>query len=462
MATSIGKGSYLLWKKFFGKWRFYRFYYPAMQYKQPQYHYGMQVDAVHAIKQQLSKPQTYTIGSVETVIYDAMTLINLSTNDHHKPCSKDYIISVCFIFMIIMCASKKLFFLLLILLFACKADIDHVMPELTGITESVYASGTIKSLNQYQVYATVSGIISEVFVREGDTLKKGNPILSISNEEQTLSRQNAALSLQLADVSANKGKLRDAQMAVDLAKSKMKNDSLLFNRQSALWKQNIGTKVELEQRELTYKNSRNAYYAAVTSYEDLKRQVDIIAAQSRNSLAISEKLVGDYTLRSEIDGVVYELLGEKGELVVPQSPVGLIGDPHRFLLELQVDEHDIVRIKKGMRVLVTMDSYKDKVYTAVVSKIDLLMNKQTKTFTVEAEFIQRPPLLYPNTSLEANIIIQSKEKALLIPRSFMLNDSTVLKTNGETVVVKTGLKDFQKIEILSGISQTDELKKPGP
>ena len=79
---------------------------------------------------------------------------------------------------------------------------------------------------------------------------------------------------------------------------------------------------------------------------------------------------------------------------------------------------------------------------------------------VEAEFIQKPERIYPNITFEANIIIQEKSGALLIPRIYLLKDSLVIKSNGDTVVVKTGLKDYQKVEILSGIKSDDELLKP--
>jgi hypothetical protein len=79
---------------------------------------------------------------------------------------------------------------------------------------------------------------------------------------------------------------------------------------------------------------------------------------------------------------------------------------------------------------------------------------------VEAEFVHRPERLYPNITLEANIILQFKKQAILIPRNYLINDSLVVKSDGEKVLVKTGLRDFQKIEIISGINAEDELLKP--
>ena len=345
-------------------------------------------------------------------------------------------------------------------LMACKNKTESIQPETASISESIYASGIIKSKNQYQAYATVNGIVETVFVAEGDMVKKGSPILSISNEAQRLSKENAELAARFADVNANQGKLNEAKLLLDLAKNKMKNDSNMFVRQKTLWAQNIGSKVELEQRELAYQNAKTAYYSASVKYEDLKRQLDLSSTQSKNTLLISAKQESDYTLKSEIDGVVYNLYKSKGELVGLQTPLAVIGDEKQFILEMQVDEYDIFKIKKDMQVLVTLDSYKGKVFNAKVTKIYPLMNERSKTFLVEAEFTQAPEVLYPNITFEANIVMQQKDKALLIPRNYLLNDSTVLNAKGEEVRISTGLKDYQKIEILSGLSANDEIRKP--
>lgn len=355
---------------------------------------------------------------------------------------------------------KRFPIVFVILLFACKSKVEKIKPTIESISESIYASGIIKSENQYQAYASVNGIVENVYVSEGDSVKKGDPILSVSNEAQRLNKENAELAAAFSDINANQGKLNDAQLAVDLAKNKMKVDSALYFRQKSLWQQQIGTKVELEQRELAYQNSKNLYYSSVVRYNDLKRQLNFSSAQSKKNLLIAGKMESDYVLKSEIDGIIYSLTKSKGEIVGVQTPVAVIGDASRFILEMQVDEYDILKVKKGLTVLVTLESYKGKVFEAVVTKINPLMNERSKTFVVEAEFIKQPEILYPNISFEANIVIQSKDKAILIPREYLLNDSFVVKPNGDKVAVKTGLKDYQKIEIISGINETEELIKP--
>ncbi|MBP9070016.1 MAG: efflux RND transporter periplasmic adaptor subunit [Bacteroidia bacterium] len=355
---------------------------------------------------------------------------------------------------------KKLFIIPFLFLFACKDKVERTKPTEESISESIYASGIAKSKNQYQAFAIVNGIIENIFVTEGDSVKKGDPILSISNETQKLNKENAELAAQFADVNANQGKLNEVKQLIDLSRNKMKNDSALYFRQKNLWQDQIGTKVELENRELAYQNSKNAYYSSLVRHDDLKRQLDFNSQQSKKNLMISSKLEGDFTLRSEIDGIIYSLPKSKGEIVGLQTPLAVIGDASNFVLEMQVDEFDILKIKKGLPVLITLDSYKGRVFEAKVTKIDPLMNERSKTFLVEAEFIQKPEVLYPNITFEANIVLQTKEKALLVPRNYLIGDSIIIKANGDKVAVKTGLKDYKKIEILSGLSANDEIIKP--
>ena len=356
--------------------------------------------------------------------------------------------------------NHRILFILIVFLYSCKTSVEKIKPEIMPISQSVYASGIIKSRDQYQAYATVNGIIEQLFVTEGDTVKKGQAILSVSNDVQQLNTENARLSANFNDIAANQGKLNEAVSLIELSRNKMKNDSLLFFRQKNLWDQRVGTKVELEQRELAYQNSKNSYNSAIIRSNDLKRQLTFASSQARKNLIISQTLSRDFTLKSEINGVVYSLNKTKGELVSPQTPVAVIGDATNFILELQVDEYDILMVKNGLKVLVKLDSYKDKVFEAKVSRINPLMDERSKTFLVEAEFVVLPERLYPNITFEASILILSKSKAMLIPRKYLLNDSMVLKVNGDTVFVKTGLKDYQKIEILSGITEEDELIRP--
>jgi RND family efflux transporter MFP subunit len=352
------------------------------------------------------------------------------------------------------------FVFVMLLLVSCKGDQEKTTPTVEDISESVYASGVVRSKNQYQIFPTVNGIIQQILVTEGDVVQKGDPLLKVDNEAARLSTENARMAVEYSRVSANTEKLNELQEAIDLARSRKQNDSLLLVRQRNLWANQIGTRVELEQRELAYKNAVTAYKSAVLRYSDLRKQLDFAARQSQKNLQISQTISEDYTVRSETNGKVYSVLKEQGEMVSPQMPVAVIGDADEFILELQVDEYDIARVKPEQRVLLNLDSYKGQVFEAEVYKVNPAMNERTRSFTVEASFVTTPPALYPNLTTEANIIIQTKKDALTIPREYLVDGSFVTTESKEKVQVKTGLKDYQKVEILEGLTKDDVLLKP--
>ncbi len=344
---------------------------------------------------------------------------------------------------------------------SCQKQPEKTQPTMERITESVYASGIIKSKNQYQVFSTVGGLIQKILVKEGDVVKKGDALFVVQNETSRLNAENAKLAADFADFNTTGDRLRELKGTIETARSKLLNDSLLLVRQRGLWAQQIGSKVELEQRELAYISSVNSYEAAVLRYRDLQKQLKFAAAQSQKLLSISKTVAQDYTVRSQTDGRVYSITKEVGEIVNTQTPVAIIGDADQFVAELQIDESDIVRIRPQQRVLLTLDSYKGQVFEATVSKIDPIMNERSRTFTVEADFTQKPPTLYPNLTAEANVVIQTKEQVITIPRAYLLDDSLVVLENKERRKVEIGLKDYLKVEILSGLSANEVILKPG-
>jgi HlyD family secretion protein len=348
---------------------------------------------------------------------------------------------------------------LLVSFLSCKKEQQHTQVSVETITESVYASGIIKSKNQYQVFSTVNGLIQRLYVSEGDKVKVGDPLFQVLNKTAQLNTDNARLAADFADVAANSDKLNELKINIDFAKSKKTSDSLLLERQRNLWVQQIGSQNEFEQRELAYKNAATAYNALLLRYNDLKRQLDFADKQSKKALQISSTMTGDYIIRSDITGKVYSLLKEKGEMVNTQSVIAIVGDANDFILELQIDEYDIAKIKIGQKVFLNMDSYKGQVFEAQVSKINPIMNERSKSFLIEAIFTTKPPTLYPNLTTEANIVIQTKENVLTIPRTYLIDEAYVLTENNQKVKVETGLKDYQKVEILRGVTANTVIYK---
>lgn len=349
-----------------------------------------------------------------------------------------------------------------LLLFSCKNKQETIQPIEQKISESVYASGIIKSKNQYQVFSSVNGLVEKLLVAEGDMVKKGDPILQLSNTTAQLNTENARITADYASLAANNEKINELKISIDLAKIKMQNEASLLQRQKNLWAQQIGTRNELDGRELSYKAAVNAYESARLRLAELQKQLSFQAKQSQKNLQISKTLSGDYLIKSEANGRVYSILKEKGEMVNTQTPVALVGDGNAFSLELQVDEYDIASVKPGQKIVLTMDSYKGEVFEAVVEKIIPVMNERSKSFTIEAGFVNQPASLFPNLTCEANIVIREKAKALTIPRAYLMEDDFVLMANKEKRKVTTGLKDYKTVEIISGLNANEIIFKPLP
>ncbi|NEU07899.1 HlyD family efflux transporter periplasmic adaptor subunit [Flavihumibacter sp. R14] len=354
--------------------------------------------------------------------------------------------------------------IIILLLISCNKDVPGTQVRVSSLTESVYASGIIKAGAQYNVFATVNGILKKVYVSEGEKIKKGKSLFLIEDQTSRLNTENARLALQLSaqNIKENSNRLRELELPVHLTKDRMQNDSMLYSRQIKLWENNVGSKVELEQRKLAYESSRSAYLSSLSRYRQAKTQLTTEYRQAQNNLKINEELQSNYTIKSETDGLVYDILREQGELVTPQAPIAVIGREADFIIELQVDEYDIVKTKPGQKVLITMDSYKGQVFDARIERIYPIMNERSRTFTVDAVFIKPPQHLYPNLTLEANIVIQVKKNVKIIPREYLVDDTYVYtdpeKKNRSQV--KVGLMDYQYAEILSGLDTGQYVYKP--
>lgn len=355
---------------------------------------------------------------------------------------------------------QVLLLLLLVSVIACGKKKETIHPEIQSITQSVYASGAIKSRNQYQVFANSSGIIEKFFVTEDAIIKEGQPLLQLGNPATRLTEANSKIAADYNAYQNNINKLKELQYNIDVARQTMQNDSLLLARQRNLWQEKIGTKTEVEKRELSYSSSKANYDNALLRYEDARRQLTFAARQSKKQLEIAASQNSEMEVKSQVNGKVFSILKKTGEMVTPQTPIAIVGDTGHYYIELQVDEYDIALITTGQKIFITMDSYKGQVFEAAVTKIYPMMNERSKTFTVEALFTQLPEKMYANLSVEANILITTKDKALLIPRSYLIDDKYVVLASGEKRSVQTGLKDYQKVEILSGVTIQDAIVIP--
>jgi RND family efflux transporter MFP subunit len=350
----------------------------------------------------------------------------------------------------------------LLLLIGCKPETETITPTIGPITESVYASGVIKAQGQYQVYPTVNGTVTALLVKEGDTVKAGQPLLRIDDRSSNLTNRSAGAQVRLLDRNAgeNGPVLSQLREAVSQAKDKYMLDSTNFARQAALWSQQIGSRNDLDQRELAFSTSKGNYTRAKEALSETRERLRTELDVARNNAAISSAGNDDRAPRSLIDGLVYDLMIEPGELATTQRALAVIGSASDLYIELEVDEYDIREVKPGQVTYITLDSYAGQVFPAEIIRVIPLMDPRSRTFKVEARFTEKPPTLYPNLTAEASIVLRVKEKALTVPAGYVVDGAYVLTGPGERRPVKLGARDMEKVEVLEGIDANTELYKP--
>lgn len=355
----------------------------------------------------------------------------------------------------------SIFISVLLLTISCSDKQEKILPTEQSLTESVYASATIQPDSLYKVYAVVSGLLDDVLVEEGDLVTIDKPLFQITNSTPKLNSENAKFALDLAKENYNGSAaiLSSIKDEIDAARLKFKNDSVNYYRQKNLWEQQIGSKLQYDTKKLTYELAANELKLLQNKYNRTKNELQTAVKQAQNNVSATAIATNDFMVTSKIDGKVYALFKEPGELVTSMEPLAVLGSADRFIIKLLVDEVDIVRINNAQQVLLVLEAYADTIFEAQISKIYPKKDERNQTFTVEAVFINSPEVLYPGLSGEANLIIAQKENVLTIPKAYLIGDDKV-NTDAGIITVKTGLKNMDAIEILSGIQKDTYIYKP--
>lgn len=344
---------------------------------------------------------------------------------------------------------------------SCNEQEERIFPVETTITESVYASVTVQPDSLYQAFAVVNGIIDENLVEEGDQVKKGDILVQIIKTNPELASKNAFLALQLARENFEGGAaiLSSMEEEIKAAKLQFRNDSINYKRQERLWEQHIGSRTNLESRKLAYDKSSTALEVLRNRYRRTEKELETQLQQAENTYKASLVSATDFSVTSKIDGKVYAIHKNPGEIVNANQPLVTLGSANRFLVELLVDEEDIVRVRPGQTVYLTLDAYPEQIFQAEVYKIYPKKDERNQTFLVEALFDDAPEVLLPGLSGEGNIVVAQREKTLVIPRDFLIENNKVRTENGIVEVI-TGLQSMDSIEIREGITPGTEIFPP--
>jgi HlyD family secretion protein len=348
---------------------------------------------------------------------------------------------------------------------SCSRSGDTVKPQRKDITEAVYASGKIISENEYTVFALSNGTVKEKKVREGDVVSKNQVLYIISNDAPSarLDAARSAYENARSNVSEHSGILNDLRLAVENAHVKFSNDSLNYFRLKKLLKENATSQSNLDNAYTTYTISLNQRKSAEEKYRSAREDLNVSLENAKSQLAAAQNDLGNYFIRAASGGTVFQTLKETGEAVHAGEVVALLGESNSRIIKLAVDQQDISKIKAGQEVLLKTDVSGNTIYKAEISRIYPVMNEADQTFRADAIFKDSTQQPFIHSSVEANIIVQKKQNAFVIPRKALLpEDSVHVKLDGKikTIAVKTGIRTLDDVEVLSGLDESAEVIVP--
>lgn len=233
------------------------------------------------------------------------------------------------------------------------------------IIETVNASGKVYPEVEVKISPDISGQITDLFVKEGDSVKKGQVLARIYADIYATQRDQAA-----AAVNQQQAMTANSQAQLDALKATMDQAQRTYDRQKQLLEDKVISRAEFEQAESAYLSAKANYTAAVQAIRGNKASV--VSAEA--NLARANKDLSRTTLTAPMDGVISSLSVKKGERVAGNSfNVGTemmrVADMSVMEVRVDVGENDIVKVNIGDSADVEVDAYNNRKFKGVVREV---------------------------------------------------------------------------------------------
>ena len=289
--------------------------------------------------------------------------------------------------------------------------------------------GNVDTENLLTITPEYNGILSNIYVKEGQRVGKGQVLAKI--DDGGLGQQLAQLEIQ-----------------ADLAKT-------TFERQERLWNQKIGSEIQFLQ--------------AKSNYEAQTRAVDQLKEQLAKTV-----------VRAPFSGSIDDIITEKGNVVAAgQTPLMMLVNLNDMYIETNVPESHITSVVKNKEVIVELPVLNKTVKTKI-RQAGSFINPINRTFKIEVDVPNRDKTIKPNLTAKLKINDYSNPKAILIPQNIISENASGeqyvyvvddLKENfantgkmlgtAKRAIIKTGKTQGDIIEVLSGLVDGTQIIEEG-
>jgi multidrug efflux pump subunit AcrA (membrane-fusion protein) len=159
--------------------------------------------------------------------------------------------------------------------------------------------------------------------------------------------------------------------------------------------------------------------------------------------------------------VVFGVMKKPGDYLKKGDVIAQLG-AGEMIIKLSIAEDDISRIKIGQLAYISFNSHNEQVLKARITKIYPAFDAAQQAFIVEARLTDNKGINQLNgTQLQANIIVEQKNNALVVPSYCVMNNNYVLlKNQAAKKSVQTGIRTLEWTEIISGLTENDVLQVP--
>jgi multidrug efflux pump subunit AcrA (membrane-fusion protein) len=344
-------------------------------------------------------------------------------------------------------------------LFSCGKS-EEVQPIKRDIKELVFASGQLEWVELYNLAAQTEGVLQNANFEIGNTVAKGKTIATLENEINKINAETSQEQLVISNknVTSDAPALVQLEQNIKFAESKYLQDKKQAERYERLNQQNIGSKVEYENVQLTAKNS-------LTNLSSLKKQYKIILQQAKQQQITtkgqlkSNQVIKKYnSIIVTESGTVIKKLKNNGDYVKKGDIIATIANQTKVEAVLNVDENSIGKVKLGQIVFIKLNTNKNSLLNGKVSEILSAFDQQTQSFICKVTFDKPIENSLFGTQLEANILVGEKKNALLIPRNYVgFGNKVNVKGKDESIIIKPGIISTEYVEVLEGVTKEDLL-----
>ncbi len=351
--------------------------------------------------------------------------------------------------------------------------------EKGDLAKSVVATGKVTPITKVEVKSKASGIVKKLFVDAGDKVRKGQLLAQLDKEEIEAQVEQSRAAVQAAEAGLTSSEADYQRARVDAEGPEVPLLKRAYDRAIGMAKEGVVSTSALEDAEKNYElalNKQNVSKAQATVLKAKIAQSQGELAQDRANLKQLEEQLSYTDIVSPIDGVVLSRDVEMGDAVSSILVLGssatlvmTLGDTSQVYVKGKVDESDIGKVYLGQPARIKVESFKDKTFNGVVTKISPMGVEKDNVTTFEVRVSINNPggELKAEMTANAEIILEEHKNVLQIPEGAIIYDKDKkasveipdpsAKDGKKKIAVNIGISNGAKTELLSGLKEGDQV-----